>query len=87
MNPTRKTSPTFETRDIYLATALKQSGARILRVENHTGKGIFIFQSSPDIEELITQFFNGEMKVDPQGLFEAWKSLKSMAFSRTGNVR
>jgi len=82
MNPTE-----FKTRDIYLATALKQSGVKIIRVENHTGKGIFVFKTSAKIERLITQFFNGELRVDPQSLFEAWKSLKSMAYSTVGNVR
>jgi hypothetical protein len=82
MNPSE-----FKTRDIYLATALRQSGAKIVRVENHTGKGIFVFKSSPTIEKLTTDFFNGDLRVDPQGLFEAWKSLKSMAYSTIGNVR
>ena len=77
----------FHTKDIYLATALKQSGARIIRVENRTGKGVFVFDDSAKLKELALRFFNGEMRVDPQGLFEAWKSLKSMVYSATGNVR
>jgi hypothetical protein len=77
----------FPTRDIYLATVIKQSGVPIIRVENHSGRGIFVFQGSEKIPDLISKYFNGALKVDPKGLFETWKSLKSMAFSTIGDVR
>jgi len=77
----------FPTRDIYLATVIKLSGIPIVRVENHSGRGIFVFQASEKIQGLITKYFNGGLKVDPKTLFETWKSLKAMAFSSIGDVR
>lgn len=76
----------FSTRDIYLATVIKQSGIPIIKVENNSGRGIFIFKSSKKIEGLISKFFNGELRVDPRNLFETWKALKSLAFSGIKNV-
>ena len=87
MNISRKKPTEFASRDIYLSTVLKQSGIPILRVENRSGKGIFVFQPSPKIERIISDYFNGKLKVDPRVLFDTWKALKSMAFSTTNNVK
>jgi len=77
----------FLTRDIYIATVIKQAGIPLIRVDNHTGRGIFVFNSSENIDGLIMKYFNGELRTDPKGLFETWKALKSMAFSKTNNVK
>jgi len=77
----------FATRDIYVATILKLSGIPILRVENHSGRGIFVFKGSKRVQEVVTQYFNSELMFEPRGLFETWKSLKAMAFSTVGDVR
>lgn len=65
----------FSTRDIYLATVIKQAGIPILRVEGNGRQGIFVFNASKEIDCLITRYFNGELRVDPKSLFETWKSL------------
>ncbi len=82
MRPTQKQQSEFPTRDIYLATVIKQAGVSILRIEGTGGRGVFVFQASDKIEGLIRDYFNGELRVDPRTLFETWKALKSMAFSR-----
>ena len=87
MSFNRKNPAVFASRDIYLSTVLKQAGIPIIRVENSSGRGVFVFQDSPKIEEIISDYFNGRLKVNPRELFDTWKALKSMAFSSTGNVR
>jgi len=87
MRPDQKNPTEFSTRDLYLATAIKESGFPILRVEGNGRQGIFVFKASEKIEGLIADYFNGELRVDPRGLFETWKALKSMAYSTIGNVR
>jgi len=84
---TRKNSSEYQTRDLYQAVILKLSGIPIVRVENQTGRGIFVFRASPKIETLISSYFNDELTMNPKALFECWKGLKSMAFTATGNVR
>lgn len=84
-----QSSPTHElrSRDIYLSTIFKQAGIPIVRVENSTGKAIFVFRACKEIEELTIKYFNDELKVNPKSLFETWKCLKSLAFSAIGDVR
>lgn len=83
----KQTFNEFQTKDIYLATVIKQAGIPIIRVENNGRQGIFVFTASEKIGGLITMYFNGELKTDPKSLFETWKSLKAMAFSTIGDVR
>ena len=78
----------YKTRDIYTAAVIKQSGIPIIKIENNgRGQGIFIFRADARITSIISQYINGELRVDPRGLFENWKALKSMAFSSIGDVR
>lgn len=85
---TRQHTPSeFTTKDIYLATVIKQAGVPIVRVEGSGRQGIFVFKASEKIEGLIARYFNGELRVDPKGLFETWKALKSMAYSAIQDVR
>lgn len=86
--PRQQTQNEFSTKDIYLATTIKQAGIPIIRVEASNGRqGIFVFRNSPEIEKIIRDYFNGELRTDPKGLFENWKALKSMAFASIGDVR
>lgn len=85
--PRQQTTNEFFTKDIYLATTIKQAGIPILRVENNGRQGIFVFKASPEIEKIISQYFNDQIRFSPRQLFECWKSLKSMAFASIGDVR
>ena len=77
----------FSTKDIYISATLKQAGIPILRVEGNGRQGIFVFKACPEIEKIISQYFNDQLKVSPRQLFESWKALKSMAFASIGDVR
>lgn len=77
----------YSTKDIYLASILKLAGIQLLKVERSGNRGIFVFPASNRIDEIITKYFNNDLKVDPKTLFETWKSLKSMVFSAIDNVR
>lgn len=77
----------FQTRDIYLATVIKQAGIPIIRVEKNEGRGIFVFRASEKIDGIISGYFNDELQVAPKALFETWKALKSMAYSKINDMR
>ena len=51
------TSNEFQTRDIYLASTIKQAGVPIIRVEGNGGRGIFVFRNSEKIEKIIADYF------------------------------
>ena len=87
MIPSRPNLTEFSTKDIYLATVIKLAGIPIIRIESNERQGIFVFESSEDIEAIIVEYFNGRLKFDPKSLFETWKSLKAMAFAKINDVR
>ncbi len=77
----------FLTRDLYLTTVLKLSHIPLLRVENQGGLGVFVFKSSPELDRITMEYFNGQLMFEPQSLFETWKALKAMVYSKTNNHR
>lgn len=85
--PYRQTADEFSTRDLYIASVLKQAGIPILRIEDSNGRGVFVFQSCKEIAALTKDYYNGALRVDPQGLFAAWKALKSAVYSAIRDVR
>lgn len=83
----RQTSTEFKTRDLYLAVVLKSSSVPIVRVESNGPRAVFVFKDSDRLDEISTKFFNRELRLEPRCLFNEWRSLKSMAFAASGNVR
>lgn len=77
----------YSTRDLYVASVLKQAGVQLLRIEDSNGRGVFVFQACKEIEALTRDYYNGSLRVDPQGLFGTWKALKSAVFSAIRDVR
>ena len=77
----------FKTRDLYLAVVLKSNRIPVLRVEPSGARAVFVFEESDRLDEISTQFFNKELRLEPRSLFDEWRSLKSMAFAATRNVR
>jgi len=78
---------TYPTRDLYLSVVFTLCGLQLLRIENHAGKGVFIFKASDEIDEIITRYYSGELRFDPKNVFETWKTLKSRTYSTIGDVR
>lgn len=67
----------FSTKDIYLATTIKQAGIPIVRVEASNGRhSIFVFQASDKIEEIKGKYDCGELSADPDELLY----LKALTF-------
>ncbi|OGQ50778.1 MAG: hypothetical protein A3J24_01520 [Deltaproteobacteria bacterium RIFCSPLOWO2_02_FULL_53_8] len=88
MKPTcQQPSGEFKTRDLYLAVVLKSSGIPIARLESSGPRAVFVFKETAQLDEISTKFFNRELRIEPRSLFDEWRSLKSMAFVATGNVR
>ena len=87
MRQTQQTTTEYKTRDLYLASVFKESGVQLLRIEDSNGRGVFVFLACREIEQLTRDYFNGTLRVDPQGLFAAWKALKSAAYSAIRDVR
>lgn len=79
---------TLSTRDIFLSTIFKVLNLPLIGVEDAGGKRcIFTFANSEKAKELTTQYFNGELRLDPRRVFEEWKNLKSLAYSTTNFLK
>ncbi len=81
MKTSQTNIPEYKSRDIYLSTALKAAGIFLVRVDALNGKGFFVFQDTPKIQEIIADYSNGNLKIDAKRLFEDWKTLKGLAYS------
>lgn len=77
----------YQTKDLYLSVVLKSYNIPIIRIDNNGRHGIFIFKNGADIEKIISDYFNNNLRLDPRILFENFKALKSQAYSAAGNVR
>lgn len=87
MNTNQSISSEFQTRDIYISAVLKQLQIPLIKVESNGRQGIFTFKDDGRIKEIVSNYFNDKLQINPKSLFETWKSLKAMAFSSIGDVR
>ena len=70
---------TFETHDIYLATALKIHGFKLLDLKSDgRGKGIFIFEDRENRSQFVRDYFSGELTGSLKAFSNAWADLKSL---------
>lgn len=77
----------YSTKDLYLCVVLKSFNIPLIRIESNGRHGIFVFRNGEDVEKIIADYFNNELRLDPRILFENFKALKSQAYSATGDVR
>jgi hypothetical protein len=70
---------TFQTHDLYLASALKIHGFKIVDLKrNENGRGIFVFEDKPDRAQFIRAYFSGELTGSLKAFSNAWADLKSL---------
>lgn len=70
---------TFETHDIYLATAFKIHGFKLLDLKSDgRGKGIFIFEDRENRSQFVRDYFSGDLMGSLKAFSNAWADLKSL---------
>jgi len=69
----------FETYDLYLSSALKINGFRLIDLrKDEKGRGIFVFEDRPDRPHLVKDYFSGELTGSLKAFSNAWADLKSL---------
>jgi hypothetical protein len=69
---------TFETSDLYLASALKTNGFRLVDTRKCiNGRGIFVFEDRPNRPTFVKNYFNGELQGSLKNFANAWSDLKT----------
>jgi len=73
----------FKTNDFYSAVILRTMGFPLIRLERSSGKFVvFVFADSKNqAEELITKYWNHEIKVDARELIDNIRELKTRIHS------
>ncbi len=69
----------FETHDIYLSSALKINGFRLIDLrKDDRSRGIFVFEDRSDRPQLVKNYFSGELTGSLKAFSNAWSDLKSL---------
>jgi hypothetical protein len=72
----------FETQDLNLSAVLIAKGFELTEViKNNYGKATFCFDSTQEIQDVIQQYWNNKLLINPQELFHALKLLKNRIYS------
>jgi len=70
---------TFQTTDLYLASALKINGFRLIDLErDEKGRGVFFFEERNDRPQIVKRYFSGELIGSLKAFSNAWADLKSL---------
>lgn len=75
-------SEVFQTQDLNLSAVLIVKAFKLENFEkNREGKATFIFSNSVSLQKTISKYWNNELLVNPQDLFNALKLLKNRIYS------
>jgi predicted RNA-binding protein YlxR (DUF448 family) len=70
---------TFQTNDLYLASALKLSGFKLVDLErNENGRGIFVFQDRADRTQWVRNYYSGDLQGSLKSFSSVWADLKAL---------
>ncbi len=68
----------YETTDIYVASTLHALGYQVLDIVGDQKK---VFRFSPEVEEEVNRYHQGQLVVDPSRLFYSFKTMKQRIYS------
>lgn len=71
----------FETHDLYLASALKIYGFRFISLKlNGKHRGTFIFEDRNDRSQIVRSFFSGDLVGSLKAFTNAWADFKNLLY-------
>ena len=72
----------YRTTDLALAATLGMLGVFVIRIDPEDEyRKAFVFGDSDALRELVKNYYNNELKVEPRRFFDQIKSLKSRIYS------
>ena len=78
----KNTNDMHKIKDLFIASTLYALGEKLSTAEWEEGKCFLYFENKKRCEELSDKFFSGDLKVDPRVLFDAFKAIKAIIFSK-----
>jgi hypothetical protein len=70
----------YKTTDMSLATILSMQYP-VRELQNKNGKGTFYFDNSDELQEYVNNFWNRQLQVEPNALFDALKIIKNRLYN------
>jgi hypothetical protein len=74
--------PIYETTNLDEASALVAGGQRLSSVDRNGLICTFVFEAGSECREMAHEYFFGSLKCDARLLFDAYKRLKTLIFSK-----
>ncbi len=71
----------YTTNDLYLASALQESGHPVRSVWKEGGRATFAFDDDELVTSAVAEYFAGRMSLEAQGFAERIRSAKSAAIN------
>lgn len=72
----------YKTKDQFLASTFYALGERFLFSEWDDGKCYLYFSNKERCEEIISEYYSGQLKADPRILFDSFKTIKTIIFEK-----
>ncbi len=80
--------PIYSTKDLGLSTFLITTGHELTGTTlEDPRKLIFHFRRKQETDTLILQYFNGVAQAPAKKLFEAYRTLRGLVYTRTNSVK
>lgn len=88
MNQPNESINLYKTSDLGTATFLFSTGYELTQtVLSGPKRLIFYFKHTGDIEVQVEKYLSGLAQAPARHLFEAYRSLRALAFEKTGNLK
>jgi len=71
----------YKTSDLWQGSLLRVKGFTLLAVHtNGNGRALFEFEDKPEREQLLIDFVNRKLSVEPLSFIDGMKSLKALTY-------
>lgn len=75
----------YKTKDYLLASVLDCLGVKLDKVQWEDNSLHFFFEDYYDCEQIIDNYYRGELKVNPKSLFDSSRNIRTMIFNKKFN--
>ena len=70
----------YKTTDLNLAVVLSLNFP-IKELINNNGRGTFVFENTEELNDLVKDYWNRQLSIEPQALFDALKTIKNRLYN------
>ena len=72
----------YPTQNLYEASYLLSTGFKLVSKDKNGLKTILCFQDTPELQQAVMAYYNGDGTVSAKNFVDAYRSLKDFCFTR-----